>query len=101
VYIITLFHLNNILKDCPDAPAALAARFYGPDWFLPSINELNQMYINKIALEGVSGFTAFGDYYWSSTDIGLVYAWYQSFFFGNQGSVTKSATGPVRAVRAF
>ena len=35
---------NNILKDCPTAPAALAARSYGPEWFLPSAKELNQMY---------------------------------------------------------
>ena len=50
---------NNILKDCPTAPAALAARSLGPDWFLPSAKELNQMYDNKTTLEGVSGFTAF------------------------------------------
>jgi hypothetical protein len=28
---------NNILNDCPTASAALAARSYGPDWFLSSI----------------------------------------------------------------
>ena len=60
---------NNILKDCPTAPAALAARSLGPDWFLPSAKELNQMYHNKTTLEGVSGFTAFSNYYWSSTEL--------------------------------
>ena len=78
---------NNILKDCPTAPAALAARSYGPDWFLPSTNELNQMYINKTTLEGVSGFTAFSYYYWSSTENHNGYAWLQSFCNGSQYSI--------------
>ncbi|MFT4673969.1 MAG: hypothetical protein ACI9R6_000870, partial [Saprospiraceae bacterium] len=27
---------NGILTDCSTAPAALAVRTFGPDWFLPS-----------------------------------------------------------------
>ena len=65
---------NNILKDCPTAPAALAARSLGPDWFLPSAKELNQIYINKTTLEGVSGFTSFSDFYWSSTEFDNIFA---------------------------
>jgi len=94
---------NNILKDCPTAPAALAARSYGPDWFLPSAKELNQIYINKTSLEGVSGFTGFSDYYWSSTEsdsqFGL--AWDQYFVDGSQSNYDKDFTNDVRAVRAF
>ena len=92
---------NNILKDCPNAPAALAARSLGADWFLPSINELNQIYDNKITLEGVSGFTAFSDYYWSSTESDNYYAWQQLFYNGYQYGNDKIYTGSVRAVRAF
>ena len=92
---------NNILKDCPTAPAALAARSYGPDWFLPSANELNQMYINKTTLEGVSGFTAFSYYYWSSTEIDGINAWLRDFYDDIQYSFSKSSTTNVRAVRAF
>jgi len=92
---------NNILKDCPTAPAALAARSYGPDWFLPSINEWKKIYDNKTTLEGVSGFIAFSNYYWSSTEEGSSVAWGQYFFSGSQVFISKSYTGPVRAVRAF
>ena len=92
---------NAILNDCPYAPAALAARSYGSDWFLPSINELNQMYVNKTTLEGVSGFTAFSSYYWSSTESGNGLAWNQYFYNGSQTSNYKDGANYVRAVRAF
>ena len=91
---------NAILTDCSTASAAFAARSLGTDWFLPSINELNQMYINKTTLEAVSGFTAFSDFYWSSTEGDNVYAWKQ-FFFGDQSYFDKGTTFSVRAVRAF
>ena len=92
---------NAILNDCSAAPAALAARSYGPDWFLPSAKELNQMYINKTFLEGLSGFTAFSNYYWISTEHDNNVAWYQNFVNGNQNNYFKNANFSVRAVRAF
>jgi len=95
---------NAILNDCPNAPAALAARSLGAQWFLPSINELNQMYINRATLEVVPGFTALGSYYWSSTENDMPSAWAQ--YLGNGGSQYShfnKETSPslVRAVRAF
>ena len=42
---------NDILQDCPTAPAAFAARSLGAQWFLPSAKELNEMYLNKTTLE--------------------------------------------------
>jgi len=92
---------NAILNDCPSAPAALAARSYGPDWFLPSAKELNQMYLNKEILEAVSGFTAFSNFYWSSTELDDVFAWWQYFSDGNLYNGNKYFTNVVRAVRAF
>ena len=91
---------NNILQDCPTAPAALAARSLGADWFLPSAKELKQMYDHKDDLEALSGFTAFSDSYWSSTEFDNYTAWYQSFYDGHQGFNPK-VQGNVRAVRAF
>jgi hypothetical protein len=92
---------NGILTDCSTAPAALAARSLGPDWFLPSIKELDQIYDHKDTLEAVSGFTAFSNYYWSSTEGDNFNAWFQYFFNGVQDYKSRSDTGFVRAVRAF
>ena len=92
---------NDILQDCPAAPAALAARSLGAQWFLPSAKELNQMYINKTTLEGVSGFTAFRNFYWSSTEVDDNTAWLPDLGNGSQYSLNKDTTGSVRAVRAF
>jgi len=92
---------NDILTDCPDAPAAFAARSLGAQWFLPSAKELNQMYVNRETLEGVSGFTVFSNYYWSSTESDINYAWKQYFGNGFQYHFNKDDTSSVRAVRAF
>ena len=92
---------NAILNDCPGAPAALAARSLGEDWFLPSINELKKMYGNKDDLEAVDGFTDFENFYWSSTEDDSNFAWFQNFSSGDQGANSKSYTDNVRAVRAF
>ena len=91
---------NDILQDCP-AAAALAARYVGAQWFLPSPKELNQMFVNKGVLEAVSGFTAFSTEYWSSTPSNDNNAWYQNFADGGQGLKAKSVALNVRAVRAF
>ena len=92
---------NAILLDCPGAPAALAARSLGEDWFLPSINELKKMYDNAPVLEGVSGFSPFSGFYWSSTVVDNDTAWGQNFGNGNQGGISKGYPVDVRAVRAF
>lgn len=93
---------NGILTDCPAAPAALAARSLGTEWFLPSAKELNEMYENKVALEAVSGFDAFvNNSYWSSTEYFNDFAWAQNFLNGNPPSFIKDFTYNVRAVRAF
>ena len=71
------------------------------DWFLPSTDELNKMYLKKEILEAVSGFTAFSDSYWSSTEDVIAYAWFQSFSNGYRNYNYKDYTDDVRAVRAF
>jgi hypothetical protein len=94
---------TGILADCSSAPAALAARSYGAEWFLPSAMELNQIYINRATLEAVSGVVAFSKNYWSSTELNYDTAWEQYFnnIWGTRNPSDKFYTKYVRAVRAF
>lgn len=68
------------------------------DWFLPSKDELNELYTNLKA----NGFGDFSnDFYWSSTEEDNYFAWFQSFGAGFQNYDDKQNHYDVRAVRAF
>ena len=67
------------------------------DWYLPSLEELAQLYAQKTT--GVGGFAA-GIYWSSSEDIAYV-AWSQNFSDGGQYDSFKYYTYYVRPVRAF
>ena len=66
------------------------------DWFLPSKDELNELYKNK---ELIGGFA--DEWYWSSSEVSNGIVWLQSFINGAQSNVYKNVTHRVRAVRAF
>jgi len=66
------------------------------DWYLPSKDELNKLYLNKTV---VGGFADEG--YWSSSENSSNIAWLQYFYYGYQLNANKSSSGRVRAVRAF
>jgi hypothetical protein len=66
------------------------------DWYLPSKDELNKLYLNQAAI----GVFSCGSY-WSSSEGFNNDAWVQPFCPGYAGSVSKSLTYFVRAVRAF
>ena len=66
------------------------------DWFLPSLDELYEIYINSEVLN--SNFTGT---YFSSSEVNGTNSWAQSFALGTQNSTVKSAVAYVRPVRAF
>ncbi|MCC6461152.1 MAG: DUF1566 domain-containing protein [Saprospiraceae bacterium] len=73
------------------------------DWFLPSKDELNLIYVN-LKLQGIGGFGSGGDnVYWSSSeyDDGDEDAWTQDFTTGVQAPGGKTSPNFVRPVRAF
>ena len=106
---------NAILSSQPNAPAAKLCSDYSitingftyDDWFLPSKDELSQLYINRILL---GGFNV--DYYWSSSEeiasyyssshpANRFYALWLDSFNGQITAVSKGSGAKVRAVRYF
>jgi hypothetical protein len=85
------------------------------DWYLPSIDELERLYNNRLevnaTLRGISGAIELkkfdingGISYWSSSEVNLYYAWTFNFDNGTtEGNNVgyKGSTRYVRAVRAF
>ena len=80
---------------CNEYSATVGGVTYG-DWYLPSISELNLLYIQKEVVGGFSGVV-----YWSSTEITDVAAWYWDFGTGGHFFTSKIGTYHVRAIRAF
>lgn len=85
--------------------AAVAARDYGgpnslSDWYLPSKDELNQLYLQKTTVGDLVA-----NFYWSSSEYNTeaANAWVQRFSDGLQGFGGKNHPGGlyVRPVRAF
>jgi hypothetical protein len=68
------------------------------DWFLPSKDELDELYHKKVVIGGFTGI-----YYWSSTENNADYAYCQDFNTGSQALDYKDnfIGRYVRAVRAF
>jgi hypothetical protein len=79
--------------------AGLARAYAGGgyhDWYLPSKDELNKLYLNKVA---IGGFTDGG--YWSSTESSINLVVGQNFSNGYQYNGDKDYSYCVRAVRNF
>ena len=80
----------------------IARAYRGPnslsDWYLPSKDELNELFLKK---DTVGGFST--DYYWSSSEGGATTAWVQGFNNGDQSYTfsKKYDSFYVRPVRAF
>jgi hypothetical protein len=66
------------------------------DWYLPSKDELAQLYAQRTTVGGFSTGN-----YWSSSEYDAATAWLQSFSSGSQGNGYKDRAFYVRPVRAF
>lgn len=66
------------------------------DWYLPSKDELEEIYINRVAIGGFAPAV-----YWSSSEYDGNFAWFQNFYNTAQNIATKDNAPYVRAVRAF
>jgi hypothetical protein len=91
----------DIMAGC--ATAGIAARLCGDytgggysDWYLPSKDELNKLYLNRVA---IGGFADWG--YYTSSEYNVDAAWGQQFINGAQYHDGKGYLYYVRAVRSF
>ena len=71
------------------------------DWFLPSLEELNEMYSQKNSIEAAAGVTPFGANYWSSSEHNSNKAKSVNMSSGNDSNTNKNAQRNVRAIRTF
>jgi hypothetical protein len=88
-----------MLGTCTYGAANMATSYNGggkSDWFLPSKDELAQLYAQKTT---VGGFVE--DDYWSSSENVAFFAWSQFFNGGFQDGYNKNFASYVRPVRAF
>lgn len=69
------------------------------DWFLPSKNEMNEMYTNLAAL-GFGDFAP-GKDYWTSSENIATSAWFKNMSSGFASAYSKAFTRNVRACRSF
>ena len=93
-----MLYINNgnvAAKLCADYEVTVSGVTYD-DWYLPSKDELNKLYLNK---DSVGGFADAS--YWSSSEGSANVAWLQDFYGGYQYGANKGGTYRVRAVRAF
>ena len=71
------------------------------DWFLPSRDELNKLYLNKTTISNYGLTTFTNTNYWTSSEFNSLGAWSQNFSNGTQSAFTKTSSFYVRAFRRF
>mgnify|MGYP000977379186 FL=1 len=85
-----------------DAVANCGSYSYGgyDDWFLPTLTQLDYMYVN-LRNQGLGNFDTIAAYYWSSTELDAGNAWYEVFDNRSQGTTNKGNGCLVRPARQF
>jgi hypothetical protein len=66
------------------------------DWYLPSVDELFKIYLNKVEIGGFPN-----NQYWTSSQVSNTYAIRIYFYNGVQSNGNKIVTYPVRCIRSF
>jgi hypothetical protein len=114
-----LMKVTSATSDAQAAVLAYAGNSTAGQWFIPSMNELNELCkyargqttgvltvacnstgtLKTGTADDLGGFV--GYYYWSSSEYAAIGAWDQHFDSGLQGGATKGFTDYVRPVRAF
>lgn len=82
-------------KLCADYTVTVGGVLYD-DWYLPSLDELNKIYTNKVTIGG-----SFSNYYWSSSELSQTNARLQNFANGVQSANWKDPSYAVRGIRSF
>jgi hypothetical protein len=92
---LTLLAAYNVV-----GTAAKVARAYQggglTDWFLPSQNELTEIYTRRASISGLAN-----DYYWSSTEVDLQNGMLRQMSTGASFSSNRNNARAIRPVRAF
>jgi hypothetical protein len=95
--------LDIVASGCGPAAEACASLILNgyDDWFLPSRQELQKLYNNRVA---IGGFNLADGYYWSSTEYNNLFAWLFIFDVANVNvnySQSKTESYLVRPIRVF
>jgi hypothetical protein len=85
-------------KSCTDFSVQVGNKTY-KDWFLPSKDELNALYVFAAEFGLLDEFSNYD--YWSSSEQYMAQSWLQNFNTGNQYLYDKADINCVRAIRAF
>ena len=94
---------TNMINSCATlgTTARIAQSYNGggyTDWYLPSKDELNKLYLNRVA---IGNFDTTGGWYWSSSQWNANNAWVQAFYITFQGGAGINGAFSVRPVRSF
>ena len=96
-----MYNWRNAKKACTAYNVTIGDQTYD-DWFLPSKDELNELYKNKDAVGGFANhYSSIPAIYWSSSERDTDRIWFQDFTDGGQFYINKFFFRRVRAVRAF
>ncbi|MEY3874705.1 MAG: hypothetical protein RL363_1426, partial [Bacteroidota bacterium] len=96
---ITILNCNENLIAAKRARAFTGGGY--TDWYVPSKDELNLLYLNKHLVGAGSFVHQYGQNYWSSSESDANYGRYQDFSNGSQQWQDKNTQMHVRAIRTF